>query len=51
MHPYFYSCPLGYLELVPLDRFADNDTQASEGSLQETQIQDTRLNDVGKNHS
>jgi len=47
MHPYFYSCPLGYLELVPLDRFADNDTQASESEVQGTQVQDTRLNDVG----
>jgi len=24
MHPYFYSCPLGYLQLVPLDRFGGN---------------------------
>lgn len=24
MHPYFYSCPLGYLELVPLDQFGGN---------------------------
>lgn len=21
MHPYFYSCPLGYLKLVPMDQF------------------------------
>ena len=24
MQPYFYSCPLGYLQLVPLDRFGGN---------------------------
>lgn len=24
MHPYYYSCPLGYLELVDLDRFGGN---------------------------
>lgn len=21
MHPYYYSCPLGYLEMVPIDQF------------------------------
>lgn len=24
VHPYFYSCPLGYLELVPIERFGGN---------------------------
>ena len=24
MGPYYYSCPLGYLELVPIDRFGGN---------------------------
>lgn len=24
MHPYYYSCPLSYLELVPIDRFGGN---------------------------
>lgn len=24
MHPYFYSCPLGYLSEVPLDRYGGN---------------------------
>jgi len=24
MQPYFYSCPIGYLNLVPLDRFGGN---------------------------
>jgi hypothetical protein len=24
MHPYQYSCPLGYLDLVPLDQFGGN---------------------------
>lgn len=24
MHPYYYSCPLGYLQLVPLDRYGGN---------------------------
>ena len=24
MHPYYYSCPLGYLEMVPLDQFGGN---------------------------
>jgi hypothetical protein len=25
MHPYFYSCPLGYLEMVPLEVFGGNE--------------------------
>jgi len=25
MHPYFYSCPLGYLEMVPIDQFGGNE--------------------------
>lgn len=25
MHPYFYSCPLGYLDLVPIDKFGGNE--------------------------
>jgi hypothetical protein len=24
MHPFYYSCPLGYLEMVPLDKFGGN---------------------------
>ena len=24
MHPYFYSCPLGYLNLVPIEQFGGN---------------------------
>lgn len=24
MHPYFYSCPLSYLDLVPIDQFGGN---------------------------
>ncbi|MBR9802099.1 hypothetical protein GYB59_10570 [bacterium] len=24
MHPYYYSCPLGYLNLVPVDRYGGN---------------------------
>ena len=24
MHPYFYSCPLGYLKMVPIDQFGGN---------------------------
>jgi hypothetical protein len=24
MHPYFYSCPLGYLAMVPIDQFGGN---------------------------
>jgi hypothetical protein len=24
MHPYYYSCPLGYLEMVPIDQFGGN---------------------------
>jgi hypothetical protein len=24
MHPYYYSCPLSYLEMVPLDQFGGN---------------------------
>ncbi len=24
MHPYFYSCPLGYLSMVPLDQYGGN---------------------------
>lgn len=24
MHPYHYSCPLGYLDLVPIDQFGGN---------------------------
>jgi hypothetical protein len=24
MHPYFYSCPLSYLELVPMDQYGGN---------------------------
>ena len=26
MHPYFYSCPLGYLKQVPLDQYGGNAT-------------------------
>jgi hypothetical protein len=26
MHPYFYSCPLSYLALVPIDHFGGNET-------------------------
>ena len=25
MHPYFYSCPLGYLEMVPIEQFGGNE--------------------------
>lgn len=25
MHPYFYSCPLGYLEMVPIMQFGGNE--------------------------
>lgn len=25
MHPFFYSCPLGYLELVPIDQFGGDE--------------------------
>lgn len=25
MHPYFYSCPLGYLEKVPIEQFGGNE--------------------------
>ena len=24
MHPYYYSCPLGYLEMVPIDQYGGN---------------------------
>ena len=24
MHPYYYSCPLGYLEMVPVDQYGGN---------------------------
>ena len=24
MHPYFYSCPLGYLDIVPIEEFGGN---------------------------
>lgn len=24
MHPYYYSCPLGYLDLVPIDQYSGN---------------------------
>ena len=24
MHPYYYSCPLSYLELVPIDQYGGN---------------------------
>jgi hypothetical protein len=24
MHPYYYSCPLGYLDLVPIDQYGGN---------------------------
>ncbi len=24
MHPYFYSCPLGYLNLVPIEQYGGN---------------------------
>ena len=25
MHPYYYSCPLGYLEMVPIDQYGGNE--------------------------
>lgn len=25
MHPYFYSCPLGYMKLVPIEQFGGHD--------------------------
>ena len=25
MHPYFYSCPLSYLEMVPIEHFGGNE--------------------------
>lgn len=25
MHPYFYSCPLGYLKMVPIEQFRGNE--------------------------